>query len=138
MDPYHFTEDWAKACQIEINASEEYRAAAETWEGAFVFAVDGGAAERGVFVDLWHGECRQARALAAGDADLAPFVIRGEEHAWDGVLSGNLEPLTALIMGRLKLAKGSLGTLAFHIRSARELVACAARVSQRPNGGAPA
>jgi putative sterol carrier protein len=130
MDPYIFTEAWAAACRDEINASAEYRTAAATWEGAFVFVVvepD----TRGVYVDLFHGECRAARALAPGDEDLAPYVIRGESEVWAQVFAGALEPLTALITGRLRLAKGSLGALVFQIRSAKELVACAARVSQR-------
>ena len=131
MDAYLFSDAWAKACQIELNASAAYRESAATWEGAVVFIRRDAAGERGVYVDLWHGECREARTLADGDVDRAPYVINGEEQAWADVLGGSLDPLVALALGRLKLVKGSLGALAFHIRSSRELVAAASRVQQR-------
>ncbi len=135
MDEYLFSDAWAKACQAEINASETYREAAATWEDPVAFAIEGDGA-RGVFVDLWHGECRQARTAVAGDIDRAPYVIAGDEAAWEDVLDGSLEPLNALVTGRLRLVKGNIGALAFHIRSARELVNCAARVQQRRTAGA--
>jgi len=131
MDLSLFSDAWAKACQIELNASATYREAAATWEGAVVFIREDAEGHRGVYVDLWRGECREARELVDGDMDRAPYVIRGDVEAWSGVLGGSLDPLMALVMGKLKLAKGSLGTLAFHIRSARALVAAASRVQQR-------
>ena len=136
MDAYLFTDAWAKACQQEINTSAAYREAAAPWEGAVAFVVESPDGNRGVYVDLWHGECREARGTLDGDLDRAPYVIAGGEEAWSQVLNGGLEPLIALATGRLKLVKGDLGTLAFHIRSARELVAAAARVQQR-GGAAP-
>jgi putative sterol carrier protein len=131
MDAYLFSDAWAKACRDELNASAAYREAGATWEGAVVFIREDGEAHRGVYVDLWHGECREAREIEGGDLDRAPYVIRGDEAAWSGVLGGSLDPLMALVTGKLKLVKGSLGTLAFQIKSARELVAAASRVQQR-------
>jgi len=90
---------------------------------------------RAVFVDLWHGECREARQALPGDLDRAPYVIRGDEDTWHAVLEGRAEPLQALMTGKLKLEKGSIGALAFHIRSARELVACASRVREKRASG---
>ena len=136
MDDFLFSDTWARACQIEINASREYREAAATWEDAVAFAMDQPGGLRAVFVDLWHGECREARSALPGDLDRAPYVIRGDEETWHAVLEGRLEPLQALVMGTLKLEKGNLGALAFHIRSARELVACASRVREKRASGA--
>ena len=135
MDEYLFSDAWAKACQAEINASETYREAAATWEDPVAFTIEGDGG-RGVFVDLWHGQCRDARVVSNGDVDRSPYVIAGDEATWENVLGGSLEPLNALVTGRLKLVKGNLGALAFHIRSARELVNCAARVQQRRTASA--
>lgn len=131
MDVYLFSDAWAKACRIEINASVAYREAGATWEGAIVFIRQVAEGDRGVYVDLWRGECREARELMDGDTDRAPWVIHCNEEAWASVLGGSLDPLVALALGRLKLVKGSLGALAFHIKAARELVAAASRVQQR-------
>ena len=116
MDPYLFSAEWAAACQTEINASEAYREAGATWEGAVVFVVDKGEhPARGVYVDLWRGECREARALMDGDPDLAPYVIAGDPDTWGQVLEGTLEPLGALVMGRLRLVKGSATRQEIHV-----------------------
>ena len=137
MDEFLFSDAWAKACQQEINDSAAYRDAASNWEDPVAFAVDQpGGGERAVFVDLWHGACREARMAQPGDLDRAPFVIRGDEDAWHDVLEGRLDPLQALVTGRLRLAKGNVGALAFHIKSARELVAAACRVKEKRNSGA--
>ena len=137
MDEFLFSDAWAKACRDEINHSAAYRDAAATWEDAVAFAMDlAGGGERAVFVDLWHGECRDARTAQAGDLDRAPYVIRGDETSWHDVLEGRLDPLQALVMGRLRLVKGNLGALAFHIKSAKELVAAASRVREKRNSGA--
>jgi putative sterol carrier protein len=135
MDDFLFSEAWAKACQDEINNSAAYREAAATWEDAVAFAMDREHGGRAVFVDLWHGECREARLAQPGDLDRAPYVIRGDEDTWHAVLEGRMEPLQALMMGKLKLEKGNIGSLAFHIRSARELVACASRVREKRASG---
>lgn len=135
MDDFLFSDAWARACRDEINASREYREAGATWEDAVAFAMDQPGGERAVFVDLWRGECREARQARPGDLDRAPYVIRGDEDTWHAVLEGRLEPLQALVTGKLKLEKGSIGALAFHIRSARELVACASRVREKRASG---
>ena len=136
MDGFLFSDAWARACQHEINTSTAYREAAATWEDAVAFAMDTADGERAVFVDLWHGECREARTAQPGDLDRAPYVIRGDLETWEAVLGGSLEPLNALVMGKLRLEKGNLGALAFHIKSARELVAAASRVRQKRESGA--
>ena len=46
-----------------------------------------------------------------------------------------MEPLQALMLGKLKLEKGSICALAFQIKSARELVACASRVREKRASG---
>ncbi|HEY2805533.1 MAG TPA: SCP2 sterol-binding domain-containing protein, partial [Gemmatimonadales bacterium] len=118
MDEYLFSDAWALAWQAEINANEAYRESAATWEDPVAFAVEGDGG-RAVFVDLWHGECRAARVAVPGDVDRAPYVISGDAASWEEVLDGTLEPLSALVTGRLRLVKGSIGALAFHIKSAR-------------------
>src|SRR3972149_6737893 len=64
------TDAWAKAWGEALNASASYRAVAASWEGAVLVTVRGdpgrGVEERAVFLDLWHGTCREARAARQG------------------------------------------------------------------------
>lgn len=128
-----FTGDWARAWCRELSDSEAYADAAEDWEGALVLRVaadpsHGIEEDRAVRVDLRHGRCRGARAATAQDADEAPYLIEADPYSWKRVLDGELEPISGLMRGKLKLKRGSVVELARYVRAARELVRAAGRV----------
>ena len=131
-----FSQDWAENLARELRASDAYRAAAETWEGPLVLALapdgDDGDEDHGAhaaFLDLWHGECRDARAANDDDRSQAEFLIAAGADAWRRVLAGELEPIFALMSGKLKLVRGSLAKLLPQAIAARELVAAATRIN---------
>lgn len=126
-----FSDDWATACADVINKSSAYRAAAATWEGALVLLMTPDAVpgqERRVYLDLWHGDCRAARAAHAEDETSARYVLAGSESAWRLVLTGKIAPLLAIMTGKLKLAKGSLAELLPYTGAAKELVTAASAI----------
>jgi putative sterol carrier protein len=130
-----FSEDWAKALQEEINHSENYRSVSLSWTaGSLAFVMEaapnhGFASSTAVWLDLYRGVCRSARALSVQQAMReAVFVIQGAYVTWMDVLSGKGAPLVMLTNGRLKLKKGALLRLLPHTRSAGELVRCAQRI----------
>lgn len=120
-----FGEAWARAWMEALNASAAYREAAARWEGAIVLALPTGPA---AWADLHHGVCRAARAAADDDRSAAPIVIRGESATWQRLLTGDLDPIFALMGGKLKLERGSVAALLPFARAAKEMVAAAARV----------
>jgi putative sterol carrier protein len=127
-----FTHDWAVACGEQINENEDYRQAAKNWEWPLVLTMTAdpklGVPERSVYLDLYHGECRKARAATADDLDGVPFVIKADPETWKRVLERDLEPIFGLIRGKLKLAKGSLVSLLPYTTAAKEMVLSAACV----------
>ncbi|HEY7683249.1 MAG TPA: hypothetical protein VH879_11455 [Gemmatimonadales bacterium] len=119
-----FSEAWAAACAARINGSEAYRAAAAGWEGVVFLRMAGNSGEiqRGVLLDLWHGECRSARA-ADGDGEAAArYVLSGTAGAWRQVLTAQIPPLMAIITGKIRLTRGSLLELVPYVNAAQELV----------------
>jgi putative sterol carrier protein len=120
------SDEWLTIYQDRINASSEYREAAATWEGAIAFAFEA-EPDRGVredlwaYLDLWHGECRQARMISAGEGDQAPYVIRAPYSRWKEVLRGDLDPVKGMMQGKLKV-QGDLATIVRYVRAANELV----------------
>jgi putative sterol carrier protein len=126
-----FSDAWAMACSLVLNQNIAYREAAATWEGALLLHMSpepGGSDERRVFLDLWHGECRAARAAAPADETEARYVLTGSISSWRLVLTGRVPPLVAIMTGRLRLTKGSLVELIPYIGAAKELVSTAASV----------
>ncbi len=137
-----FTDPWADAWCREVNASEPYRQAAEAWEGALVLVMaadpgDGLAEVRAVFADLRRGGCLGARSATAADLASAPFVLSAPPAIWRGLLRGEIQPLSAVLSGRLKLERGSLTRLLPYASAATELVRAAARIDARFPGDPP-
>ncbi len=130
------SEAWAAAWRDALNASAAYRAAASSWEGAVVAAVRAepqrGIAGRGVFLDLWHGECRAARPATDADVQAARYVLTASASTWTELLGGALDPVSAVMGGRLELTKGSVMALFPHIAAAKELVAVARSLGATP------
>ena len=60
-----FTQDWAVAWGEAIRASDAYRMAAQRWQWPMVIVMTFDPAlslpERSVFLDLFEGDCREAR-----------------------------------------------------------------------------
>ncbi len=125
-----FSDPWASACADRLNQNAAYRAAAATWEAALLLRMTGDAPadERLVFLDLWQGECRLARAAGPEDEAAARYVLTGTAAAWELVLTGRTPPLLAIMTGKLRLTKGALTELLPYVNAAKELVASAAAV----------
>lgn len=131
--PEIFTDPWARSWRRELTASEAYRSAAKKWEGALVLALEGDAElgpedDRAVFLDLWHGECREARAARGADLERVPFALHGTAAVWKRVLQGDLDPLFALMSGKLKLTRGRVAQLVPFAQAAKEMVQAARRI----------
>ena len=135
-----FTNDWAQLWNDSINANQDYKKAAEKWEGAIAMVMTpdpemGVPEERIVIADLWHGDCRGAKAASENELEDTPYVIKAEPTAWKSVLGGKTDPIVGLMGGKLKLAKGSLFALLPYAKAAKELVKSAIDVdTSYPNG----
>jgi putative sterol carrier protein len=118
--------EWLRAFKEAINGSESYADAAKTWEGDFYFIVEpGGAIDNEIimYVDLWHGKCRDAfRATDRAQRDPA-FVINGPESVWRKVIEKKLDPIQGLMTRQIKL-KGDMIKVMKAVRAAKELVEC--------------
>lgn len=120
------SDEWFAAFVEAINGSSEYRDAAAEWEGdvAFVFEAEpdkNHPEDVWGWLDLWHGECRAGRLVEREEGERARYVIRAPYTRWKEILRGELDPVKAMMQGKLKL-KGDLPTIVRYIRAANELV----------------
>ena len=124
------TDEWVKALCAELNASEAYRSAARTWEGDFYFIVEPeGSLKEKVFLymDLWHGQCREAKAVADEGEKNPEFRIWAPVSIWRKVIEGKLDPIQALVTRQLKL-KGNMMKIMKAPKAAKELVECCTHI----------
>ena len=131
--PLFPSKEWLDAYAEGINGSTDYRDAAGAWEGdmAYVFEPEpdkGVPEEIWVWLDLWHGDCRGVKYdLSPEEGGKSKFIIRAPYSRWKEVIKKELDPVKAMMQGKLKL-KGDLPTILRHVKAATELVNVAASV----------
>lgn len=119
---------WAKAAMEKVNTSEAYQKAAKNWEGDLVFIVTAVPDERQtvyLYMDLMHGECRDAYETTADKA--SEFTITAPLTVWRKVLEGKLDPIRGLVSRQLKLT-GPMAKIMKAPRAANELVNASSQV----------
>lgn len=124
------TDEWAKAFMESINGSEPYAQAAKTWEGDFYFVVDAGEQYPEpvyMYIDLWHGKCREAFATADPSAEDPVFRMSGPLENWRRVIEKKLDPLQGILTRQFKL-EGDMVKIMRAVKAAQELVNCTALV----------
>lgn len=128
---YEFgTDEWIKALHDEINSSEAYRKAAANWEGDFYFIVtegEGMPEDIYLYLDLWHGESRDAYRVENPNAQDPAFELSAPLSVWKGVLGKKIDPIRGIMTRQLKL-KGNMMKVMKAPKAAIELVECATRV----------
>ena len=124
---YEFPRDeWFRALASEINDSSAYREAAADWEGDIAFLVEA-EPDRGLpadvwgLLDLWHGVCRGGGVIEADRGREAAYILRAPYSRWKEVVTGELDPIKAMMQGKLKV-QGDLPTIVRQVRAANELV----------------
>ncbi|MCP5095596.1 MAG: hypothetical protein GY943_08595 [Chloroflexi bacterium] len=122
------SDEWAKALMVALNDSASYAAAAKNWEGDFYFIIDKGegiAEDIYLYMDLWHGECRDAFRAENASQKSPVFEMRAPLNVWQGVLNKKIDPIQGLMTRRLKL-KGPMMKIMKAPKAAIELVGCCA------------
>ena len=118
------SDEWVKAAMEQVNNSSDYAEAAANWEGDIAFvvtAVPGDRKEVVLYMDLWHGKCREAYEVTDPAAQKSEFTIAAPLPIWRKVLEGKLDPIRGLVSRQLKL-KGNMMKVMKAPKAAVELV----------------
>jgi putative sterol carrier protein len=133
--PELFGPMWIQAFKKQINASAEYRRASNNWELPVVL-VSRADPEAGqpttayVYLDLWHGACREARNGTVLDVERAPVVISANRAVWVDFLKGKIELLSAILLRKISIDKGNVTQLLGSVAAVRALAKAAAAASE--------
>lgn len=127
--------EWTAAYKDALNGNPLYREAGKEWtHGAVAYIVKAEPAiglekDAAMILDVHAGECRATVWTNREDAEAkCPFVIVGDYARWREVLERQVEPIKAMMQGRLKLTKGHLPTIVKYVDSSRQLVETAGAV----------
>lgn len=123
-------EEWVKRFVEELNKNQIYFEAAKDWEGDFLFIVNKGPkveSEIVVYLDLWHGKCRDYKILPDRNTKKTEFIFEGSYDNWEKLAKGELDPIKAILMRKFKLS-GSMSKLMKNVKAASELAKNCTRV----------
>lgn len=127
------SDEWVKALEVEVNQSRAYQEAAKSWEGDICFVITAGAGvdkTTHLYMDLWHGECREAYEVEDPAQVNSEFTISAPLPTWKRVLDGKLDPIRGLMSRQLKL-QGPMVKVMKAPKAAIELVNCAKQVDTK-------
>ncbi len=125
--------EWLDAYMKSINESEAYAKAAKNWEGDFVFVTipDGTGTlteERRMYVDLWHGKCREAYYVTPDKPapENVEYVFSGKYGNWLKVFAGELDPLKGVLQRKFKVecSPKAMAKMLRAVKASQELVKC--------------
>jgi putative sterol carrier protein len=118
--------EWAAQLQTKVNNDEAYAQSAKTWEGDFYFIVEAGPGIKDpikLYVDLWHGKCRDAYLVAGSENKQPEFTISGTLDTYRKVFDKKLDPIQALMTRRLKV-QGNMMKIVRSVKPTLDLVNC--------------
>lgn len=126
------SEEWLKGLETKLNSDQRYADIAKNWEGDLFFFIepDGNLKEQLTFyLDLWHGKCRRVEYNPPPESHPTPtFTLTSSYKNITAVLSGNLNPMTAMMTSKLKV-KGSMGYMMRNVPTVLDFVRCAQEVT---------
>jgi putative sterol carrier protein len=130
------SEEWIAAFKEQVNSCPAYRESGATWDAGDVCLVIkanpavGLAEDRYINLQLHHGECQEAKALTAEQANGASFFISAAYDRWKQLFKGELDPIRAIMFGQISV-KGNMGVLMKYTKAAKDLLECGGQVPSR-------
>lgn len=128
---YKFPSDaWVKELEVKLNNSDGYKKAAAKWEGALLIVILQEASldeDHYLYIDLWHGDAKDARELNSAGEEEAPFELTAPLSTWKSVITGQLDPIKAITSRKLKL-RGNMLKIVKSPKAAIELVKCCGEI----------
>lgn len=123
--------EWTQALMDKLNSDSQYADIARNWEGDLAFEIDpsGPVAERIViYLDLWHGICRQATYGVDLSGKKPAFVLKAPYSNFLRILRGELHPMQAMLTRKLSV-QGNMALLMRNVPTVLDFVRCAQEVT---------
>jgi putative sterol carrier protein len=124
--------EWVLALKDKINSDDKYGHAARNWEGDLRFILEPSGNHTDIlwmYIDLWHGKCRDAFFETPGNQDRTPaFTFKAPYDNFVRVLKGELAPMQALMTRKLGV-HGNMAVLMRNVPTVLEFVRCCREVT---------
>lgn len=123
--------EWLMALQAKLNQDEKYAQVARNWEGDMLYVIEpsGPLKERVMYyLDLWHGQCRQAYVVREDQAIKPAFILKAPYENYVRLLKGELDPMQALLTRKIGV-QGNMTMLLRNVPTVLDFVRCCREVT---------
>jgi putative sterol carrier protein len=128
---YRFpSNEWVKAYRDLLNASLAYEESSKNWDSDLIFIIEPDVTHAQVgylYLDPYHGKCREARTLAGLEEQKAAYVVNAPFTVWRRIIENRLDPIQALMTRQIKV-KGDLMKIMRYPKAVKEMLACVTTV----------
>jgi putative sterol carrier protein len=110
------SQQWMDTLCQKLNNDARYAKIASKWEGDLSIAIEpsGDLTEPlFVYLDLWHGTCREAKLISALEGLNPAFTLTATYNDITDLLTGKLDPMQALMIRKLRVQ----GSMAYMMRN---------------------
>jgi putative sterol carrier protein len=124
------SDDWVKALMEVLNSDVDYANTARNWEGDIKLLIEPeDSLVRPVtwYLDLWHGQCREASVLSDPNEKKAAFTLTAPLSVFVRILQGKLDPMQAMMTRQLKV-NGSMVYIMKNVPTVLKFVKTCAKV----------
>ncbi len=125
--------EWLQELEMKLNSDENYARIAKNWEGdmACVLEADERLPEQKIlYLDLWHGKCREVAELNEISEKNPAFVLTASYTNFLRVLQGELDPMQAMLTRKLGV-KGNMAVMMRSVPTVLDFVRCAREVTDK-------
>ncbi len=122
---------WVRDLYEKLNQDSTYARVARNWEGDLMFVIEPDEVLRApvnIYLDLWHGKCREAIVLEPPATRPALFVLRAPYMNFVRVLTGEWQTMQALLTRKLRV-EGNMAYLVRNVPTVLEFVRCAQEIT---------
>jgi putative sterol carrier protein len=123
--------EWMQALIMKLNSDEKYAQVARNWEGDMRIVIepdDKFNQTMSLYLDLWHGKCRDAYIEGQTSTKKPAFVLNAPYHNIIEVLSGNMGPMQALMTRKLGV-HGSMSYMMRNVPTILDFVRCCQEIT---------
>ncbi|RCK76209.1 MAG: hypothetical protein ANABAC_0360 [Anaerolineae bacterium] len=123
--------DWFLKLKDKLNSDEQYARIAHSWEWDLLFAIEADENLKQslyVYMDLWHGSCREVKIVEDASQTKATFVLSAPYKQYVALLSGKLDPMQAMLTRKLRV-QGNMAIMMRNVPTVLDFVRCCREVT---------
>lgn len=123
--------DWFLALKEKLNSDDQYARIAHQWEWDLLFAIEADellAEPLYVYLDLWHGTCREVKIVADIKQTQATFILTAPYKNYVALLSGKIDPMQAMLTRKLRV-QGNMAIMMRNVPTVLDFVRCCREIT---------